>query len=96
MQKTRLQNFLEKTRALAAIGYKKDIDWMLSAACDLLIFEALQNEKVKFDNRGIRYFKDLIVSEDYAKFPKSKSFDLRIEINEKIPAPRKRLIKSAK
>jgi len=98
MDKRNLQNFLEKTRALAAIGYKKDIDWMLSAACDLLIFEALQNEKVKFDYRGINSFTDLIFGEEYGKFPKSKLFDLRIEINKneinkKIPAPRKRSIK---
>jgi hypothetical protein len=46
-----LKRFLKTTGALAIGGYKTDVDWMLSAANDLLLFEALQTNE--FSERGI-------------------------------------------
>jgi len=56
-----INNFLENTGALAAIGYKTDIDWIQSTACDLFVFEALQNEKL--DTQGINKIHNKIISE---------------------------------
>jgi hypothetical protein len=46
-----LKRFLKETGALAIGGYKTDVDWMLSAANELLLFEALQSNE--FSQRGI-------------------------------------------
>lgn len=50
-----IQDFLYKTEAIAVIGYKKDIDWLLSTAFDALIFEAIQYHPL--DNKGIKNIK---------------------------------------
>ncbi|MFY0606425.1 MAG: hypothetical protein JXR10_06915 [Cyclobacteriaceae bacterium] len=50
-----LKRFLKTTGALAIGGYKTDIDWVLSTANDLLLFEALQSNE--FSERGIPVIK---------------------------------------
>lgn len=37
-----VKKFLERTRALAVCGYKREIGWMQSAALDLLVLTAMQ------------------------------------------------------
>lgn len=38
------KTFLEKTQALAICGYKRPIDWMLSAAMDLIVLSTMQEQ----------------------------------------------------
>ena len=46
-----IQTFLKKTKAIAAIGYKQEVDWMVATAFELLVLDALQQDK--FDSKGI-------------------------------------------
>jgi hypothetical protein len=76
--KTMIKNFLEKTNALAIIGYKTEIDWIQSTACDLFTFEALQSDK--FDTKGIKNIHTQITS-NYGNL--HKILELNVVINEK-------------
>ncbi len=81
----KIKSFLNKTNAIAAIGYTTDVFWLSSTACELLVFEALQNDK--FDTKGIWKIHSNIF-EDYGNLP--KKVDLRMVINDKIHFARKR------
>jgi hypothetical protein len=80
-----IKSFLEKTGAIAAIGYKTQVDWIQSAACDLFVFEALQNDKL--DTKGIDKIHSKIIS-DYGNL--HKILDLRVVINDRQHFPRRR------
>ena len=80
-----IQRFLNKTGALAAIGYKMKVDWMLATAFELLVLNALQNDK--FDSKGIENVKHTI-EKDYGKIDTLLKF--RMIINNKIHFPRSR------
>jgi hypothetical protein len=79
IDKRKINSFLQQTGAIAAIGYRIDIDWIQSAACDLFVLEALQSEKL--DTNGIKKMHKKIIS-DYGNL--HKMLDLRVVINEKI------------
>ncbi len=81
----RVQSFLKRTGALAAIGYKMEVDWMLATAFELLVLNALQADK--FDSKGIQNVKTTIMDE-YGKLDKLLQFTMII--NNKIHFPRKR------
>jgi hypothetical protein len=81
----RIQTFLKQTNAIAAIGYKQEVDWMLSTAFELLVLDALQQDK--FDHRGIENIQEKIKSE-YGKL--HQILDFRMVINKHIYFPRKR------
>ena len=85
IDKRRINSFLEKTGAIAAIGYKTDIDWIQSTACDLFVLEALQSEML--DTKGIKKMQKKIIS-DYGNL--HKILDLRIVINDKLHFSRQR------
>jgi hypothetical protein len=85
IDKRKIQSFLTKTNAIAAIGYQVDVDWMISSACDLLVFEALQDDML--DSKGIVKIRDKIFK-DYGNLP--KQLNLRMVINEKVHFPRTR------
>ena len=53
-----VQSFLYKTGAIAAIGYKMTVDWMMATAFELLVLNALQEDK--FDSKGILNVKSTI------------------------------------
>lgn len=78
MDKRLIKSFLNKTGAIAAVGYKSDIDWIQSTACDLFVFEALQTDKL--DTRGITNIHERIIS-DYGNL--HKILDLRVVLNDK-------------
>jgi hypothetical protein len=80
-----IKNFLQKIGAIAAIGYKTDIDWIQSTACDLFAFEALQNDKL--DTKGIDKIHSNITN-DYGNL--HKILNLRVVINDRQHFPRKR------
>ena len=85
MDKRRIKTFLNKTGAIAAVGYKRDIDWIKSTACDLFVFEALQTDKL--DDIGIKKIHNKIKSE-YGNL--HKKLGLSIVINDKWHYPRNR------
>ncbi|MGZ4035859.1 MAG: DUF6642 family protein [Bacteroidia bacterium] len=85
VDKRLIKSFLEKTGAIATIGYKTDIDWIQSTACDLFVFEALQNDKL--DTQGITKIHNQIINE-YGNL--HKILDLRIVINDRTHFPRHR------
>lgn len=83
----KIQSFLKQTNAIAAIGYKQEVDWMISTAFELLVLDALQQDK--FDNRGIENIQTKIKSE-YGKL--HHILDFRMVINKHIHFPRKRIL----
>jgi hypothetical protein len=85
IDKRRIKSFLEKTGAIAAIGYKKEVEWIQSTACDLFVFEALQSDKL--DSKGIEKIHKMIINE-YGNL--HKKLDLRIVVNDRQHFPRKR------
>jgi len=80
-----IKSFLEKTGAIAAIGYKTDVDWIQSTACDLFVFEALQEDKL--DSKGIDNIHKKIIS-NYGNL--HRILDLTVVINDNVHFPRKR------
>jgi hypothetical protein len=78
IDKRKINSFLKKTGAIATIGYKIDIDWIQSAACDLFVFEALQSDKL--DTTGIKKIHNKIIS-DYGNL--HKILELRFVVNDK-------------
>ena len=85
IDKRRINSFLKKTGAIATIGYKREIDWIQSAACDLFVFEALQSDKL--DTKGIKKIYKKIIS-DYGNL--HKILDLRFVINDHLHFSRQR------
>jgi hypothetical protein len=85
IDKRRINSFLIKTGAIATIGYKIDVDWIQSAACDLFVFEALQSDKL--DTIGVKKMHKKIIS-DYGNL--HKILDLRFVINDKLHFSRQR------
>ena len=49
-----LNSFLRRTGACAVFGFRTDVDWLLSAAFDLLVFGYLQD--VSFTKAGMGKF----------------------------------------
>jgi len=86
IDKRKIKTFLDKTKAIATIGYKSEIDWLQSTACDLFVFDALQHDKL--DTKGINKIQDKIKSE-YSNL--HKILDLRIVINDRMHFARKRM-----
>jgi hypothetical protein len=78
LDKRVIKKFLEKTGAIAVIGYQNDVDWIQSAACDLFVFEALQKDKL--DSKGIDKIHKMIIS-NYGNL--HKKLDLRVVINDR-------------
>jgi Family of unknown function (DUF6642) len=62
IEKRRVFNFMEKTNALMAIGYKKRVNWMDSSVIDLLLLDYIQEYKDmrKFWDRFRRTYRGLI------------------------------------
>lgn len=80
-----IQTFLKKTKALAAIGYKQEVDWMVATAFELLVLDALQQDK--FDSLGIENIEHKIKSEYGNMY---QILDCRIVVNKHLHFPRKR------
>jgi hypothetical protein len=85
LDKRLIKSFLVKTGAIAVIGYKTDVDWIQSTACDLFVFEALQNDKL--DSKGIeKIYVDIVTK--YGNL--YKILGLSIVINDRQHFPRRR------
>lgn len=81
----KLKTMLERTYAIATIGYKADMAWLQSTACDLFVFDALQQDKL--DSQGIEKIHERIKN-DYGNL--HKLLELRVVINDRQHFPRKR------
>jgi hypothetical protein len=86
----KIQSFLKQTNAIAAVGYKQEVEWMLATAFELLVLEAFQQDK--FDSRGIQNIEEKIKTE-YGKLHHLVYF--RMVINKHLYFPRKRIVKPA-
>jgi hypothetical protein len=84
----KIQSFLKQTNAIAAVGYKQEVDWMLATAFELLVLDAFQQDK--FDSRGILNIESKIKTE-YGKLHQLLYF--RMVINKHLYFPRKRILK---
>lgn len=80
-----IQAFLKKTNAIAAIGYKQEVDWMLATAFELLVLDALQQDR--FDSVGIEKIETKIKTE-YGNL--YQTLDCRMVINKYLHFPRTR------
>lgn len=85
LDKRKVKSLLERTDAIAAIGYKSKVDWIQSTACDLFVFEALQDDKL--DSKGIEKIHKKIIS-DYGNL--HRILELTVVINDRKHFPRKR------
>ena len=55
-----LKRFLQNTNCLAICGYKADVEWMRSAAFELLLFSEMQANE--FSGRGIDSIQEKVIS----------------------------------
>lgn len=85
MHGKKIQTLLNKTGAIAAIGYKTEVDWMLATAFELLVLNALQADK--FDSKGIENVKSIIIN-DYGRLHNLLKFSMVIS-NKNFPRKRK-------
>ncbi|MEO8853200.1 MAG: DUF6642 family protein [Ginsengibacter sp.] len=76
LNKTRLQKFMNKTEVLAVMGYTREVDWLPTAAFEILLLDLLQNNP--FDSRGIKAFNKSI-EQEYKR--QAKDIDFRLMIN---------------
>ena len=72
-----ITRFLAKTGALAATGFKSDVDWLKPAAFEVLIFEVMLRFKLTI--RGARQMDKALLEEvPYLR----REFKFRMVINE--------------
>jgi|GEM_PF-139932 len=83
----KIQSFLKQTNAIAAVGYKQEVEWMLATAFELLVLDAFQQDR--FDSRGIQNIEEKIKTE-YGKLHQLLYF--RMVINKHVHFPRKRIV----
>lgn len=67
--------FNKTTNALAVLGFRKEVDWYLSTAFELLVLQELSSDSFNFDSRGIIEFSQS-VKENYAKLDRELEFRL--------------------
>jgi Family of unknown function (DUF6642) len=62
IEQARISRFIEATRVAMVIGYRKDVDWIDSAAVDLILFDRLQEYRNmhRFWEQFKRRYRDLI------------------------------------
>jgi hypothetical protein len=66
MDKRKLKKILVKTEALAICGYRNDVDWMKSAAFELLVLNEMQQNSLTVQGmkairrRIVRQFPNLV------------------------------------
>ncbi|MGN6196675.1 MAG: DUF6642 family protein [Ginsengibacter sp.] len=78
INRSRVQNFMNKTGVLAVMGYRRDVDWLPSASFEILLLDILQTNP--FDSDGIKLFSKMIKKECKRQV---KELDFRLMINGK-------------
>ena len=71
----RIHRFLKDTKALAVLGYRSEVDWMLASAFEILVLDALQ--KNEFHGHGIKAIENRI-KKDYGKLDQELEFRMII------------------
>jgi hypothetical protein len=72
-----VRRFLKRTGAVAAVGYKSDVDWVKSTAFEMLLLQAFQNNAISVG--GMRAIKNRI-SKEYRQL--ARDLEFRMIINE--------------
>ncbi|HMO63535.1 MAG TPA: hypothetical protein PKC39_15855 [Ferruginibacter sp.] len=86
VNKRLLQRFLEQTRTLSILGFRQEVNWLRSASFDIQMLSYFLDNA--FDSKGI----EIIYNEIQANCKSLvRELDFRMEINEKIWFPRRRL-----
>lgn len=85
IDKRLLLGFMEKTKSLAMLGYKKEVDWLQSASFDILLLHHLFRNP--FDSVGIKKTKEQIMKEAGKQ---ALNLEFRMELNERIHFKRTR------
>jgi hypothetical protein len=88
LEKRKIQDFMQRTKTLALMGYRKEVDWIKSASFDIQLLSTLI--KYPFDSRGVEAIYHELHAESY---PLIQELDFRMETNERIWFPRKRKLK---
>lgn len=77
--KRKLQSFMEKTKTLAVLGYKQEVDWLKSAAFEIQLLGYFLEHP--FDTQGIKKIQADI---NLMSKPYISELDFRMEINERV------------
>lgn len=85
MDRRNLQNFMTKTNALAILGYKQEVNWLISASFDIRLLSYLNDYPL--DTKGVKDMEKAIKTDCKAFV---RELDFRMEINDLIHIPRKR------
>lgn len=86
IREDQLQAFMEKTRVLAVLGYRKDVDWLSSASFEILLLRHLLLTH-PFDSRGIRKIQEELY---HSRKRQIEELHFLMVTNKRIPFPRKR------
>jgi hypothetical protein len=78
MDKRHIQSFMEKTGTVAVLGYKVEVDWLISASFDIRLLSYLLHNP--FDSRGVQKIKEEL-AKDCKPFIRDLRF--RMEVNER-------------
>ena len=85
VDRRRLMRFLKNTKALAVLGFRQEVDWLVSASFDILLLYYLQQHP--YDSQGIEKInKDILLN---CK-SQVKRLDFRLVSNETWHFPRRR------
>lgn len=91
VDRRKLQAFMEKTKTVAVMGYKQEVDWLTSASFDIRLLSYLL--KHPFDSKGVQ-----TIYEELKRDCKSyiRELDFCMVPNERVWFPRKRKSEIAK
>ncbi len=85
VSKRKLQSFMEKTRTIAVLGYKQEVDWLKSAAFEIQLLGNFLAHP--FDTQGI---KKIMAEINATGKYYIQELDFRMEINERVTFRRTR------
>jgi hypothetical protein len=85
LPKKQLSLFMQKTKTLAMLGYKQEVDWLKSASFEIRLLDYFLNDK--FDSKGISKIQKQILTECKSLV---KDLQFKMFINEYLHFPRRR------
>lgn len=85
IDRRKLQSFMERTRTVAVLGYKQEVDWLTSTSFEIRLLSYLL--KHPFDSKGVQKIYEDIVGECRGSV---KDLDFRMVPNERVWFPRRR------
>ena len=85
IDKRLIKGFMEKTKVLAVLGFKQEVNWLRSASFDIQMLSYFFENK--FDSKGIEKTYNLIHTNCKSLV---KELYFRMEVNERVRFKRKR------